>query len=345
MSGALATGQVPLPQPVSGEPASDRAAYRSTLLELARADRDIWCLDSDTGGLEKEFEAELPDQYVDLGIAEANLMSVAAGLASTGIIPFVNTMAAFASARALDQVRLDIAYHALPVRIVATHSGLSAGHLGPTHHCQQDLAVMRTLPNLTVMTPADANETARMVRAVAYLPGPVYVRLGRNATEPVYTEPVEFIVGRAVTLRAGTDVTIIAAGTYPVLFALEAAQQLAERGIDASVLNMHTLKPLDAESVGLAAATTAGIVTVEDHSALGGLGGAVAEAAAEHGPTCVARVGIADAFSARPGTHREQLIAAGVSPDHIVAAAEAVIDPRASNLTRFMPTISDRGDS
>jgi transketolase len=135
MSAGLVIDQVALPQPAAGEPASDRTAYRSTLLELARADRNISCLDSDTGGLEKEFEAELPDQYVDLGIAEANLMSVAAGSRANGIIPFVNTMAAFASARALDQVRLDVAYHALPVRIVATHSGLSAGHLGPTHHC------------------------------------------------------------------------------------------------------------------------------------------------------------------------------------------------------------------
>jgi transketolase len=315
---------VRVPQTALGEPESDRAAYRSTLLELARADRDIWCLDSDTGGLEKEFEAELPGQYVDLGIAEANLMSVAAGLTSNGIIPFANTMAAFASARALDQVRLDIAYHALPVRIAATHSGLSAGHLGPTHHCQQDLAVMRALPNMTVMTPADAAETACMVRAAAYLPGPVYIRLGRNATDPVYAEPVEFTVGRAVRLRAGSDVTIIAAGAYPVLFALEAAERLAERGVDSSVLNMHTVKPLDLEAVVLAATTTGGIVTVEDHSVLGGLGGAVAETVAEHAPARVVRVGIADAFSGRPGGHREQLVTAGVSPDHIVEAAQAV---------------------
>ena len=345
MSGALVTDQVRPSPRTPGEAASDRAAYRSTLLELARADRDIWCLDSDMGGLEKEFQAELPDQYVDLGIAEANLVSVAAGLAGNGIIPFVNSMAAFAAARALDQVRLDVAYHALPVRIVATHSGLSAGHLGPTHHCQLDLAVMRALPNMTVMTPADAGEAARMVKAVAYLPGPVYIRLGRDATDPVYADPVEFTVGRAVTLRGGSDVTIVAAGTYPVLFALEAAERLARRGIEASVLNMHTLKPLDSEAVGLAAASTGGIVTVEDHSVLGGLGGAVAEVVAADRPTRVARIGIADAWSGRPGTHREQLIAAGVSPARIVAAAEAVANARAGDPARFMPTISHTGDS
>ncbi|PRY45190.1 transketolase family protein [Umezawaea tangerina] len=327
MSGALvAAAQAPAPAP-----ASDRAAYRETLLELARADGRIWCVDSDMGGLEKQFEAELPDQYVDLGIAEANLMSVSAALASTGILPFVNTMAAFASARALEQVKVDIAYHALQVRIVATHSGFSAAHLGPTHHAQQDLAVMRTLPGMTVMTPADAGETARMVRAAAYLPGPVYIRLGRAETDPVYPDAdadAEFTVGRAVELRAGGDVTIVAAGSYPVLFALEAAETLAARGVEATVLNMHTIKPLDVPALVRAAATTAGIVTVEDHSLLGGLGSAVAEATSLHHPTRVLRVGTADAFCARPGTHREQLEVAGVSPDRVVAAARAVVRGR-----------------
>ncbi|MFF3909728.1 transketolase family protein [Streptomyces sp. NPDC001848] len=312
---------------------SDRAAYRATLLELARADSRIWCLDSDMGGLEKQFEAVLPQQYVDLGIAEANLMSVAAALAGTGILPFVNTMAAFASARALEQVKIDIAYHRLPVRIVATHSGLSAGHLGPTHHAQQDLAVMRSLPNMTVMTPADAAETVRMVNAAAYLPGPVYIRLGRGPTDPVHHGDAGFTVGEAVELRAGGDVTIIAAGSYPVLFALEAAEQLAEQGIDAAVLNMHTIKPLDVTAVVRAAGSTAGIVTVEDHALLGGLGGAVAEAVAEHEPTRVLRVGVRDAFSSKPGSHRAQLSAGGVSPHHVVAAAKAVLSGRSCTTT------------
>jgi transketolase len=310
---------------------SDRAAYRATLLELARADGRVWCLDSDMGGLERQFEAELPDQYVDLGIAEANLVSVAAALAATGVLPFVNTMAAFASARALEQVKIDVAYHALPVRIVGTHAGLSGAHLGPTHHAQQDLAVMRTLPNMTVMTPADAGETVRMVRAAAYLPGPVYIRLGRGPVDPVYPSDAAFSVGRAVELRTGGDVTIVAAGALPVRFALEAAERLAAQRIEATVLNMHTIKPLDVPALIRAARLTAGVVTVEEHAAVGGLGGAVAEAVAEHRPTVVRRVALADAFCSRAGTHREQLATAGVSVERVVAAATAVLTSRHIN--------------
>jgi transketolase len=312
-------------------PDSDRAAYRATLLDLARADARIWCLDSDMGGLEKQFQAELPDQYVDVGIAEANLVSFAAAVASTGVLPFVNTMAAFASARALEQVKLDVAYHDLPVRIVATHAGFSAAHYGPTHHAQSDLAALRTLPNMTVATPADASETVRLVKAAAYQPGPVYLRLGREVIEPVYGSDVpdtdELTIGQAVELRAGADVTIVAAGALPVRFAIDAAKELAAHGIDARVLNMHTIKPLDVPALVAAAEQTAGVVTVEDHSVLGGLGGAVAETLAELCPTLVRRVGIADVFCHRPGTHAEQLAAAGVSAEHVVTAALAVLEP------------------
>jgi transketolase len=311
----------------AGPPDSDRAAYRVALLELAKRDERIWCLDSDMGGLEKQFEAELPDQYVDVGIAEANLMSMAAAVASAGLVPFANTMAAFASARALEQVKIDIAYHRLPVRIVATHSGFSAAHLGPTHHAQQDLAVMRSMPNMTVLTPADVGETIRMIDASAYLPGPVYVRLGRSPIPAIYPEDSapEFTIGQAVGLRAGADVTIVAAGALPVRFAVEAAAELAAAGISARVLNMHTIKPLDTAAIVAAAEQTGGLVTVEDHSVLGGLGGAVAETLAEEHPARLRRVGIADAFCPGPGTHAEQLAAAGVSTAHVVAAARAVL--------------------
>lgn len=307
-------------------PVADRAAYRTALLALARKDPRIWCLDSDMGGLEKQFQAELPEQYVDVGIAEANLMSVAAALASTGLLPFANTMAAFASARALEQVKLDIAYHGLPVRIAASHSGFSAAHYGPTHHAQSDLAAIRTLPNMTVLVPADAGETVRLVTAAAYLPGPVYLRLGREATGPVYDiEPRRAVIGRAVLLRPGDDVTIAATGALPVRYALDAADELAVRGIGARVLNLHTIKPLDIRSLVAAAEQTAGVVTVEDHSVLGGLGGAVAETLAMHRPTRVRRVGIADTFCPRPGTHAEQLAAAGVSTERVVAAVFATL--------------------
>jgi transketolase len=318
-------------------PVSDRDAYRTALLELARQDTRIWCLDSDTGGLESTFGAELPGQYADLGIAEANLMTVAAGLARTGLLPFVNTMAAFASTRALEQVRVDIAYHNLPVRIVGTHAGYSGAHFGPTHHAPHDIAALRTLPNLTIVAPADAAQTAQAVRAAAYLPGPVYLRLGHHPAGTVHSG--QFELGRADVLRDGGDVTIVAAGTYPLLFALAAADELAGAGVGATVLNMHTIKPLDVTALVAAAHRTGGVVTVEDHSVLGGLGGAVAEQLAEHCPVPVRRVGIRDAFCALPGSHRAQLEAAGVSTAHVVAAATA-ITPDA--VTRHRGTRSTR---
>ena len=183
---------------------------------------------------------------------------------------------------------------------------------------------MRSLPNMTVMTPADAGETARMVRASTYLPGPVYIRLGRGVTAPVYSGDADFTVGQAVQLRTGQDVTIVAAGALPVGFALEAAELLAGQGIEATVLNMHTIKPLDVPALVRAASTTAGIVTVEDHSLLGGLGGAVAEVIAKHRPTRVLPVGTADAFCTHPGTHQEQLATGGVCVERVVTAAAAI---------------------
>jgi transketolase len=307
---------------------SDRAVCRAALLELARRDPRIVCIDTDMGGLETGFALELPGQYLDLGIAEANAMTVAAGMARTGLTPWVNTMATFAAARAYEQVKVDIAYHRLPVRIVASHSGLSAAHLGPTHHAQHDLAAMRLLPNMTVMTPADTAEAARMVEAAALLPGPVYIRLGSRPVPPVYRDDHPFEVGRAVELRSGDAATIAAAGPYPVLFALAAADLLAGDGLEVTVLNVHTLKPLDVEALAAAAARTGGVVTVEDHSVLGGLGGAVAEALSDRRPTPVRRIGVGDVFWDRAGTHAEMLEACGVTPVRIAAAARAIAEMR-----------------
>lgn len=304
---------------------SDRDIYRKTLLELAQRDPRIYCLDSDMGGLETSFQATLPEQYIDLGIAEANLMSVAAAFAKMGNVPFVNTMAAFASSRAYEQVKIDIAYNNLPVRIVATHGGLAAAYLGPTHHAQNDLAVMRVLPNMTVLVPADAVETVKMVQAAAYLPGPVYIRLGRSRTDLVYCADYDFVIGRAVELRPGDGVTLIATGAYPVLAALAAHEQLAELGIDARVLNMHTIKPLDEAAVVRAARETRGIVTIEDHSIIGGLGGAVAEVTAEQAPALIRRVGIVDAFCDQVGDHRELIAAYGVIPGHLVQVVQEIL--------------------
>ncbi|GAA3169231.1 MULTISPECIES: transketolase family protein [Streptomyces] len=304
---------------VTAEPTAvdrDRAAreiYRDVLVELAGEDERYVCLDSDTGLFSATSWGEAARRYLNLGIAEQNLMGVAAGLARSGRIPFVNTMATFAATRALEAVKLDIAWNNLPVRIAATHGGLSAGHLGSTHHALEDLAVMRMLPNMTVLVPADGPATESLVRACAQLPGPVYLRLGRGAT-PALASPEPVRIGVAQSLREGADVTLIATGPDPVRTAVEAADELAGDGIDAAVLNMHTVKPLDRQAIVTAATRTRGIVTVEEHWAAGGLGSAVAEVVAGLGVACpVRRVAVADRFAAGTGGHRHLLARNGIS--------------------------------
>jgi transketolase len=302
---------------------SSRELCRRALLELARADPRIMCVDSDVGGLEDLF-AELPDQYVNVGIAEANLVSTAAGMAAAGLIPYAHTLSGFAAARACEQIKVDVASNNLPVRIVVTHGGLSAGHYGPTHHATDDVAIMRMMPNLTVLVPADAAEAEAALLATATLPGPVFLRLGRAATPLVYRGPYEFEVGRAVRLTDGDDVALVATGPHPVGMALRAAELLAAQGIHARVLNMHTVKPLDVAAVREAARQTRGIVTVEDHLVIGGLGGAVCEAVAATHPCPVHRVGVPDRFSDRVGDELDLLTAAGVTPTAIAGAAATV---------------------
>lgn len=298
-----------------------RDVYRRALVELASQDARIYCLDSDQGGWEESFARQLPEQYVNLGIAEANMMSVAAGLAAAGKIPFVNTMAGFATGRAYEQIKIDIAYNNLPVKIVGTHGGLAGGHFGPTHQALEDLALMRVMPNVTVLVPADTVETLYCIRAAVQLPGPVYIRLGRRPTGLVYHAEYDFQVGRAVPLRTGSDLTIVACGPSPVLMALAAHEQLAERGIVVRVLNLHTLKPLDCAALLTAARQTRGIITVEEHSVLGGAGSAIAEFIAEQVCVPVRRLGLPDAFCDRVGTQQELLAAYGLTPERIVEEA------------------------
>ncbi|OXM52848.1 transketolase family protein [Amycolatopsis alba] len=291
-----------------------REVYRDVLVELLGKDERQVCLDSDTGLFSSTDWGAASERYLNLGIAEQNLMGVAAGLARSGRIPFVNTMSTFAATRALEAVKLDIAWNNLPVRIAATHGGLSAGHLGSTHHSLEDLAIMRLLPNMTVLVPADGPSTESLLRAGADLPGPVYLRLGRGATPdlPPSAEPVR--IGVAQRLRQGADVTVIATGPHPVLAAVETAEDLAGDGIDVAVLNMHTVKPLDHEAIVEAATRTRGIVTVEEHWAAGGLGSAVAEVVAELGVACpVRRVAVADRFAVGTGGHRHLLARNGIS--------------------------------
>ncbi|MEU3773484.1 transketolase C-terminal domain-containing protein [Streptomyces sp. NPDC032472] len=275
-----------------------REAYRDTLLPLLQRRPELMCLDTDTGLFNAAYAEAAGDQYLNLGIAEHNLMGVAAGMAASGRVPFVNTMAAFATSRALEAIKIDIAYNRLPVRIMATHGGLAAGHLGPTHQALEDLAVMRVLPGMTVVVPADAAATEAFVEQSAdvdALPGPLYVRLGRKPSPALpATEPP--VIGQAQTLREGGDVVLVSCGPYPVLACLAAADVLAEGGIEATVLNMHTLRPFDTRTLVAAARPAPLVVTLEEHWRSGGLGGAVAEALAEAAPTRVLRLGVPDRF-------------------------------------------------
>lgn len=299
---------------------SCRDAYRRELLELARDDERVVCLDADTGMWDATAVAGLGERYLATGIAEATMMGVAAGLAASGRRPFVTTMATFASTRAAEQVKIDIALHGLPVRIAGTHSGLSAGHLGPTHHALEDLALMRALPGMTIVVPADPDSAARATRAVHGIPGPAYLRLDRAAV-PFPETTATFRLGHARTLRTGGDVALVACGPHPVAMAVAAADVLAAQGIGARVLDLHTLRPFDVAAVVLAALETGRIVTVEEHAAAGGLGDAVSEVVAEHAPCWVRRIAARPPDPAPVGNHEYLLTAAGISAAAIVVAA------------------------
>jgi transketolase len=338
------------PGPLAGEEpdwaekyaGSSREVYRRTLTELAEGDPRIWCCDSDMGGFEDGFARRCPGQYVDLGIAEANMISVAAALAAQGKIPFVNTMASFATLRAGEQVKIDVAYNNVPVHIVASHSGLSGGHFGPTHHALEDLAVMRSMPNMTVMVPSDAAMTAQAVTAAAGLPGPSYIRLGRAATPLVHPPGSRFTPGRAAVLRDGGDVTLVACGAHPVLAALGAHEQLAKLGVCARVLDMATLKPLDVVAIVDAAAQTSGVVTVEEHSIVGGLGSAVAEVIAEHASAPMRRIGVPDQFCTYVGNHEELLANYGITEQAVVRAAMTLCGGRPAGGRRSAKELMSR---
>ncbi len=325
-----------LPAGALADRRTPREAYRDVLVELLAGDDRLICLDSDTGLFSPVDWGTAADRYINLGIAEQNLMGVASGLARSGRVPFVNTMATFASTRALESVKLDIAMPGLPVRIVATHGGLSAGHLGSSHHSLEDLAVMRMLPNMTVLSPADTTAVEEMVRASVDMPGPVYIRLGRSATPGLGPGLPPVRIGQAQTLREGADVALVATGPYPVLAARAAADELARDGVDAAVINMHTVKPLDVEALTVAARTH-GIVTVEEHWAAGGLGSAVAEVVAELGVGCpVLRVAVHDTFAAGSGGHRHLLERNGITAETVaMRARQALATSREMSPSRY----------
>ena len=279
-----------------------REIYGRTLAALAEGNDKIVGLTAD---LEKTtaikfFADKFPDRFFNVGIAEQNMLGIAAGLAKAGLIPFASTMAVFDCLRAGEQLRTDIAYQNLPVKIIATHAGISFGHAGTTHHCTEDFAILRAIPNMTVICPADGIETSKAVQACVDTPGPVYIRIGRGFEPPCYeNDDYTYEIGKAITMREGTDLTIICCG-IAVLQAVNAARTLAENdGLSVRVINMHTIKPIDKEAILKAVSETRRILTVEEHNVLGGLGDAVASVIAESGMGCVFRKhGLQDTFAA-----------------------------------------------
>ncbi|WP_329310264.1 transketolase family protein [Streptomyces sp. NBC_01262] len=275
---------------------NSRETARVAQLELAREDPRIYSLENDLAMPTVPFHEEFPGRHIQAGIAESNLMGMAAGLAMRGKIPYVNTFATFAVARACEQLRLDLAYNRAGVKVVGYYAGLSGGMAGPTHHSTEDIAITRAIPDLTVLSPADSYEAYRAVKAAARHDGPVYIRAGRAATPRVHREDYEFTIGKAVRLRQGGEVTVFATGCLMVAEAQRAAELLAADGVECTVYDVHTLKPFDEEAVIEAAESSRLLVTLEDHSVLGGLGSAVAGTALEHRPRPVLRFGVPDTF-------------------------------------------------
>lgn len=295
-----------------------RDSYGNALAELGTEHEDIVVLDADLAAATKTgvFKKAHPDRFIDCGIAECNMMGVAAGLAAAGKVPFPSSFAMFAAGRAYEQVRNSIGYPHLNVKIGATHAGISVGEDGATHQCNEDIALMRTIPGMVVINPSDDIEARAAVRAAYEHEGPVYMRFGRLAVPVINDRPdYKFELGKGVILREGKDLTIIATG-LPVNNCLEAAEKLAEDGIDAKVINIHTIKPLDEELVVAAAKETGKVVTVEEHSVIGGLGSAVSDVLSEKAPTKLMKIGINDTFG-ESGPALELLKKYGLDTDGI----------------------------
>lgn len=297
-----------------------REAYGKALAQLGAENERIVVLDADLSGSTKTayFAKEFPRRFFNIGIAEADMIGTAAGLAAAGKIPFASTFAVFAAGRAYDQIRTSVAYPNLNVKIAASHAGITVGEDGATHQMFEDIALMRALPNMTVLVPADGPETEAMTRWAATHEGPVYLRLGRAGVPVIHGPDYQFRPGKASVLRGGGDLAVFACG-YMVHIALEAADRLAEQGIAAAVVNLHTVKPLDVETVVRYAQRCGAVVTVEEHSIIGGMGGAVAEVLGEEHPTPMVRIGIRDTFgeSGKPGQLLEKY---GLTAQKIVAA-------------------------
>ena len=307
------------------EKIATREAYGNALVEFAN-DYDFVVLDADLAAATKTgiFKKKYPERFFNCGIAEGNMMCVAAGIAATGKNVFASSFAMFAAGRAFEQIRNAIGYPHLNVKIAATHAGISVGEDGATHQCLEDIALMRTIPGMVIVNPADAVEARAAIKAALEYNGPMYIRLGRLAV-PVYNDPAtyNFELGKGICLKDGTDVTIVATGLM-VDMAMNASKALAEKGINARVINIHTIKPLDKEIILKAAQETGAIVVAEEHNVIGGLGSAVTEAVCESCPVPVLRVGTNDVFG-RSGKVPPLLEMYGLTAENIVAKAELAI--------------------
>ena len=312
------------------EKIATRAAYGEALVSLAEQYPDLVVLDADLSGstMTKGFAQAHPDRFFDMGIAEANMTVVAAGLAACGKKPFCNTFAMFAAGRAWEQVRNSVAYPRLNVKVIGSHGGLSVGEDGATHQCIEDYAVMRAIPNMMVLSPCDGPEMRLAVKALLDYEGPAYMRLGRLAVESV-TDEVEgyrFELGKGVQLRPGTDVTVVATGMM-VQEAVKASDLLKAEGLSVRVIDMHTIKPIDKDILVQAAAETGAIVTVEEANVLGGLGGAVCEVVSQHHPVPVIRHGVKDEFG-RSGEAKAVLAAYGLTAEDIARIARHAVEKK-----------------
>lgn len=295
-----------------------RDAYGEALKELGKVNEDIVVLDADLSGSTKTavFKNEYPERFFNVGIAEQSLMGTAAGLATVGKIPFASTFAMFATGRAFEIIRNSICYPKLNVKIAATHAGLTVGEDGATHQSVEDLSLMRSVPNMTVLCPADAVEAKKSVIKASQYEGPVYIRLGRSKVPVIFNEDYDFEIGKGVEIKAGKDITIIATGVM-VSKALEASEVLEKEGISARVINMSTIKPIDEDIIIKAAKETKKIVTVEEHNIIGGLGSAVAEVVVENNPVPMKRVGVEDTFG-ESGVADDVLEKYGLTVENIV---------------------------
>lgn len=309
-----------------GNKIATREAYGKALVKLSNLNENVVVLDADLSKSTKtaDFKAVAPERFINMGIAEANMMTVAAGLSTCGKIPFASTFAMFAAGRAFEQIRNSICYPKLNVKVCATHAGLTVGEDGASHQAIEDISLMRSIPNMTVINPCDAVETEAAILAVAEYNGPCYVRLGRLPVSVINdTENYKFEIGKGVTLSQGNDITIVATGMM-VELALEAKEELAKEGINARVINIHTIKPIDKELLIKAAKETRAIVTAEEHSVIGGLGSAVAEVITEEYPIPVLKVGIKDTFG-ESGKPNELLKVYGLTTEAIVEHSKKAI--------------------